>query len=421
MGATHTVRMKITGLGLCLPDSPDGRSGLSQLQKTLHTGLSHLRVSRQHNDALPVWGSIGSPDTTGLLVRESHLHKYSKATLLGAQAVRRALVDARISPPDLHGTAELLVGSTMFGLDALSRHYAASAQGGSGIDYLLQGTPGSMTSGIALLNGLETPNMTLAGSCVLGATLLTLAGQRLADPSVDTVIVVGVDAAYSPLLVDALTYNVDSAGETMGYTGTHPEGMRPLDRQANGAVWGDGAVALVLQRAESAASPILPPFRLRSLMGRNNGASPIGSGPAEPVAEDVLRLVQDGGLELSDIPVWFDFCEGTKFIQQYFAQILHEVRSRSGYTGEIKLSNCEAAYGHICAAVVLLKLLSGLSMVQHGVLYPAIGCQDPDPSIAADPILEAESRAVPRFLILAGGSGGDRAILLVDTDTSADS
>lgn len=411
--------IKITGLGLCLPETLDGKSDLRRVQSTLRSGQTRLRFSDQHSP-LHIWAAIDAPDTTGLRVSKKHLSKYSNATLLAAQAARLALSDAAIFPGFGNlNKIEMIVGSTMFGADALNRQKCAIVtEEYSGLDYMLQGTPGSLTSGLALLNGLDVSTITLTGSCVLGATLLTLAAQRLSDPGVEAIIIVGVDSAYSPLLAKALTYRLGTNRDTMAYIGKDPTQVRPLDKYARGSGWGDGAVAMVLQRANASKKPVLPPFRLCFRTGRSNGTSPIGSGPAKPFAEDVLMILHEAGLTMSEIPVWLDFCEGTPFIQNYFSQILTEIRELAGYDGIIRLSNCEASYGHIGAVTVLLKLISGLSMAQERVVYPAACCQQPDPAILATPILKAHALEVPRFIILSGGSGGDRAVLLVEIDRS---
>lgn len=409
--------LTITGVGLCLPETPTGCTDLDQVQQTLRSGSSRLRPLDPPTGRVRVWAPITRPDGTGLHVAPRHLAKYSTASVLGAQSVRRALLDAGLdgSGEEL-GRTELVVGSTMFGADASYRQHAAQLRGDpTGVDYMLQGTPGSVSSAIALLNQLDIPVTTLTGSCVLGAAMVTLAAQRLAAGAVDRVVVVGVDAPRTPLVEESLTYPLDQGSLTMGYTGDDPAEVRPLDRRARGAGWGDGAVALVIEKAKTSRPGVLPSFTLLSRMGRANGYSPIGSGDPAHVANDVAGLLVEAGLSMADVPVWLDFCEGSEFVQAYFAGIVRRVRELTGYRDRILLSNCEAAYGHIGAAAALLKLLSGLSMASQSVLYPAVGCQQPDQKIDATPVLEAiDGVAVQRFLVLSCGSGGDRGLLLVD-------
>jgi 3-oxoacyl-(acyl-carrier-protein) synthase len=245
------MKIAITGLGATCASGVDTASVLAAV-------LAGQSAARLIEDApeYGLKGAVAAVCSTDLHLAGIGPHlllDIDRVSLFSLHAAQQALLQAQSASRALTREAMPVVwGCSMGGLSTLDAGY---------VDVLVRGkkrvrpttVPMSMPSApafhVAHHFGLLGPVHTLSAACASSALAIGQACQMLERGEAQQVLVGGVDSMVAPTVLRAW-----QATGALAPTDAHnPQAScRPFDAQRKGFVMGEGAAALVLERADSA-------------------------------------------------------------------------------------------------------------------------------------------------------------------------
>ncbi|UGY94148.1 beta-ketoacyl synthase N-terminal-like domain-containing protein [Streptomyces gobiensis] len=423
----------LAGTGAVLPGlpGPDGLGGpcvdAGALWEVFRTGTTCLSRFDHPGIPLRIAGQVRNWDpATALGVPERIAARMARVTALSIGAVRSALDDAGLTPEDLNDDRTVLVIASMqFAFQEAGRYFAAYERGGPaalGMDYWLTGTPGSVASGICSVLGIRAQTLNITGGCNCSLRAMEVATTLLHAGTVDRAVVVGADATLDRIFL-ASTVHEGKRGFRASTLSADPGAVRPHDQEQDGNAPGEGALAVVLESGRpgtggtgSTGDGVRVPLRLRFRSSRNNGINPVDSGTSDNFVADVQDLLTWAGIGMDRLAFINGFAEGTRNIEDLFCDTVEGLRKAMDYGGILRLTNQEAAFGHISGCAGLLKFVSSALMFRHGTVGPVVGCRTPYARLDASPVLAHDTVPVDdRYaLLISSGAGGDATSLLIE-------
>lgn len=410
--------LTLAGIGAVLP-GPDGPCvDPPTLWEIIRTGTSCLTPFEYERLPLRIAGQVSGWDpVTALGVSARVGGRMARITALATGAVKNALDDAGLKPEDLDdGRTVLVVASLQFAFQEAGRYFTMYERGGQealGMEYWLTGTPGSVTSGICSVLGINAQTLTISGSCNCSLRALEVAATMLRAGTVDRAVVVGADATLDPICVSSTTFESKRRGFRISTVSADTGSVRPHDEEQDGNAPGEGALAVVLESARAARPGI--PLRLWFRSSRSNGSNPMISGSPENFSRDAHALLTHAGIGMERLAFVNSFADGSRHVEDLFCEALTGLRKATGYDGPLLLTNQEAAFGHVFGFVGLLKFVSSVLMFRHGTVAPVVGCRTPYARLDATPVRDGGVPLEGRHaLVTVAGGGGDATSLLIE-------
>lgn len=411
--------LTLAGIGAVLP-GPDGPCvDPPTLWEIIRTGTSCLTPFAYEGLPLRIAGQVSGWDpVTALGVSERVGGRMARITALATGAVKNALDDAGLKPEDLDdGRTVLVVASLQFSFQEAGRYFTMYERGGQealGMEYWLTGTPGSVTSGICSVLGINAQTLTISGSCNCSLRALEMAATMLHAGTVDRAVVVGADATLDPICVSSTTFESKRRGFRISTVSADAGSVRPHDEEQDGNAPGEGALAVVLESARAARTDGTP-LRLWFRSSRSNGSNPMISGSPENFSRDAHALLTQAGIGMERLAFVNSFADGSRHVEDLFCEALTGLRKATGYDGRLLLTNQEAAFGHVFGFVGLLKFVSSVLMFRHGTVAPVVGCRTPYARLDATPVRDGGVPLEGRHaLVTVAGGGGDATSLLIE-------
>ncbi|MEE9276724.1 MAG: beta-ketoacyl synthase N-terminal-like domain-containing protein [bacterium] len=275
--------------------------------------------------------------------------------------------------------------------------------------FLLEGLPNNLFSYLSALYEIMGPNGSVSSLSSCGAQALECGDRVLRQGGADAALVVGCGSWVDPLILFEL------AG--LGVLSKAAEGadsFRPFDRRRDGFLAGEGAAALLLETAESAAARGARP--LGRVLGAGN-CQEAGSGGHIPIPEEAAvracrEALADAALAPADLAFVLPHGSGTRKGDR------SELRALRGLLGEaagaVPLSGLKPYTGHMGAAGDVGELILGLRALAEGELPPTPGFERAEREFAGMDIPSA-ARAVAgsAFLSLSHSIGGQTSATVV--------
>jgi 3-oxoacyl-[acyl-carrier-protein] synthase II len=217
----------------------------------------------------------------------------------------------------------------------------------------------------------------MASACATGAEALALGLDIIRSGRADVVVAGGTEAVIHPLPIAGF-----AAMRAMSTRNDEPEkASRPWDKGRDGFVLGEGAGALVLERADHAAA------RGATVYARlaGSGITSDGFDIVQPDPEcrggirAMTRAIQDAGLTGADI-----------------AHVnAHATSTPVGDMGEIKgiraavgghpiITSTKSMSGHLLGAAGALESIAAILAIRDSVVPPTINLDDPDERLDLD-------------------------------------
>lgn len=276
--------------------------------------------------------------------------------------------------------------------------------------WLLRHLPNNVVCHAGIRFGFKGPNACVTNHCVGGLMAMAEAAASLRAGEADRAVAIGHDTPVEPETV--LHYH--NLGLLAGDT------VRPFDQRRAGTVFGEGAAAVVFERAAEAQA------RGAEVLGEFLGAGCVteatGILDVRPDGEGLARAIRlalaDAALAPGDVGMVVAHGNGTRASDASEAFALRAVWGR-----EIPpVTAFKWAFGHLFAASGSLDLVLALAALRDGVV-PGIPTLDGlDPALAPLPV--AASSQTPRSdvaVILCRGFGGMNSALVVRAARSASS
>ena len=264
--------------------------------------------------------------------------------------------------------------------------------------------PMLMPNGPAAYVGLEfgarAGVRAMASACATGAEALALGLDLIRLGRADVVIAGSTEAVIHPLPIAGF-----ASMRAMSTRNDDPErASRPWDKNRDGFVLGEGAGAIILERADHAAA------RGARIIARFAGAGVTSDGydivQPDPECRGGIRAmrmaIQDAGLTGADI----------KHVNA------HATSTPVGDMGEIKgiraaigdhpvITSTKSMTGHLLGAAGALESIATILAIRDSVVPPTINLDDPDDALDLDvAALKARPLDIPAAINNSFGFGG---------------
>jgi acyl transferase domain-containing protein/NADPH:quinone reductase-like Zn-dependent oxidoreductase/acyl carrier protein len=348
------------------------------------------------------------PSVFGISPREAAEMDPQQRLLL--EAVWSALEDGGIAPSTLAGThVGVYVGAS--GLDYGNMHVADLASIDS--HFMTGNTLSILANRISYIFDLRGPSFTIDTACSSSLVAFAQAQAAIAAGLIDTAIVAGVNLLLAPFPFIGF-----SRAGMLSPTGL----CRPFSAEADGYVRGEGVVAMVLTRLETASSLGYPVRAVALASGVNSDGRT--NGIALPATEGQLALLErvygQAGIDPNRLAFVEAHGTGTRVGDPAEAAAIGQALGQRRQA-RLPIGSVKSNIGHLEPASGLAGLLKALLALEHRVLPASLHLNAINPAIDFDEMnlsLATRKVALPAVgMWLAGvssfGFGGTNAHVVI--------
>ena len=379
-GESHDV--VVTGLGpiTAVGSGVDGLwEGLLAMASPIDTVASFDPSPWRTRIAAEVRGFRAGDHMEERLARR--LDRYSR---FAVASVGLALRDAGLAPDDADpDRVAVQVGSALGGVAHAERQVVAFLEDGvRAVDprVALHTFCGAASCNAAIHFGFTGPNSTNAMSCASGTIAIGDAWRLVRSGEADVAIAAGIEAPLSPLSFGAFaiiramsTRNEDPA-----------RACRPFDSDRDGFVMGEGACALVLERADHAAARGARVYGEVCGYGVTNDAHHMTAPRPDgaQAARAITRALHSAGMEASDVDLVSAHGSSTPLNDS--TETL-AIRSALGsHADRVAVFGTKPYHGHALGASGAIEAAITLLAMARGWVPPTLNLEQPDPACDLD-------------------------------------
>ena len=238
----------------------------------------------------------------------------------------------------------------------------------------------SATVHVSIYFGLRGPAITIASGCATGLDVLAWGAEQIRDGRADAAVVGATESPIFPMSFASAC----SLGILSKRNDAPEEAMRPFDKHRDGIVLSEGAVAVVLERADHAKAR--GARILGELLGFGSAAearNPLILDPEGLALSRAITLaINDAKLRPADIDhieshgvslAMYDQCETRAY-----------KRALGNHAYRMPVSAIKSMTGQAYAAGGLLSAAGALLTINTGLVPPTINLTDPDPACDLD-------------------------------------
>ena len=368
-----------------------GRSGITPIEVPWETGYEVNRAGIVTDFGLPEF-------------KVGHVGKSGRAARFARAACRMALEQAGALQTDRCGRMAVIVGTTWGEPLELEHDLQSHSADGTESGSRPNRHPFCRLAGdLGTELGLDGPEFVVSTTCAAGNHSISLASDLIRSGAADSALAVGVDALAYLVLLGFSRLLLQS-----------PDLCQPFDLNRKGTILGEGAGALLLERADRARS------REAGILAEvaGCGLSCDAAGPFESNAEDVRSLHVAAAQALREAecdPTDIDYvsAHGSATILNDRKETIFLKSLLGDHAYRVPVSSIKSMIGHAQAAASSLEAVACVLSLQHDVLYPTINLDTPDPACDLDYIANTfRERRVDTILSNAFGLGGNNAIVI---------
>jgi 3-oxoacyl-[acyl-carrier-protein] synthase II len=345
--------------------------------------------------------------------------KFGRFTHLGATAAVEAYADSGLDAHRATLSGDRMGVNFGVGLGGLpeieAMHDVWKASGYRRISpfFIIQIAPNLLAGQVSLLLDFRGPNMAVASACATSGHAIGEAAAAIARGDVDVMLAGGAESTVTPLAVGAFAQM-----RALSTRNDDPErASRPYDRDRDGFVLGEGAVAFVLEEWEQARARGARIYGELRGYGASADAHHLSS--LAPGAEGSVRAMraalQQSGLSPEEIDYVSAHATSTPGGDGEEAQGIATVFA-SNKAG-LHVSGIKSMTGHLLGGAGALGFFAALLAVHHDRVPPTINLENVDPRCAASGLNftanAAASKTVRAALSNSFGFGGTNASLVV--------
>ncbi|MGD0454208.1 MAG: beta-ketoacyl-[acyl-carrier-protein] synthase family protein [Solirubrobacteraceae bacterium] len=229
--------------------------------------------------------------------------------------------------------------------------------------------PNAAAAMIAQRYGFRGECCALVAACASG-TMAFGAGRRLlADGTLDAVLIGGADAAITLQVVAA--FRVMGALSRCGIA-------RPFDRRRDGFIIGEGAGAVVLERASAArergAAALAEVIGFGASTDAYHVSAPEPSGRTAAIA--IQRALACAGIGPDDVDYVNAHGTASQLNDQAETRALKAALGDRAY--EIPISSTKSTIGHLMGAAGMVEAVATVLALRDRVAPPTLGLEEPD-------------------------------------------
>ncbi|MFE6977138.1 beta-ketoacyl synthase N-terminal-like domain-containing protein [Streptomyces sp. NPDC057682] len=312
-----------------------------------------------------------------------------RATRWLTTVVRQAAADAGLGE-DL-AQVPVLVGTTMREQRSLELWWR------DGADLALE----DLHFGTALKAAFgASTTYTFSNACAASLYALGLATDMIEAGLADTVVVAGTDAATE-----------GGFGTLDRVQNDVPDALRPFDVTHKGMLMGEGAAAVVVQRAGTGSRPTHARVRGVSMgCDAHHATAPDPGG----ITRAVLDAHRRAGVRASDIDLVMLHGSGTPRNDQTESGVLRRIFQ--GTAAYPRMTAIKATTGHTLGGSGLLSLVMAVLAMKNGTVPQVLGLTDPIPEATGLGLVQGypAAGAVNVAQVDAFGFGGINAVAIVE-------
>lgn len=337
-----------------------------------------------------------------------NLRRADRCVLLALAAAREAAASARLGEAPVEAERlGVFFGSSRGPVGTWAESMRREASGERQPPTLLaNGTFASVSGVVSVALGARGACATVSATCASAAHAIALAAEQVASGALDAAV---AGAAEAPLHPAILTQFLEA-----GLLASHEDparACRPFDRARNGAVLGEGAGALVLERLRSARArgarvlAVLAGWGLATDAAQRTATSEDGEGLQRAIRQACRRA----GVEGSEVDYVNAHGTGTMLNDRAeWNAVAAAVREG------VPCSSTKPVTGHCAGATPALEAIVSVVALERGFIPPTATCETPDPACRTDPVARVgRSAALRRVLSVSLGFWGYNAALLL--------
>ena len=378
--STHTV--SVVGIGVRLPGHIATPDELAQALAGHHSVVDPLPeerwerlVAEVHPDQRPRrrWhGGTLTDHNWGLDrwhfgISADEAEQMDPQQRLALELVWEALADAGIRPSSLAGT-DTGVYAGAAGVDHAGRVFAPG----------VRTTPHTGQSGalsiianrVSYHLGVHGPSFVVDSACSASAVALHLAARDLADGTVGTAVVLGVNSLDSAA-INAYFHQVDGV--------MAPDGVcSPFSRAAHGYVRSEGGGALILRRTTDLTPGTREWVRLLGSAVTHDGRTPHLIAPnGHAQAKAITRALNAAGLTPEQVGAVFGHATGTAAGDAQELRGVAEAYRTRDREQPLLLTSVKPGLGHTEAASGVVNVMCAAVGARAGRIWPTLNHTDP--------------------------------------------
>jgi 3-oxoacyl-[acyl-carrier-protein] synthase II len=370
-----------------------GRNGVAPIRKFDPSGL-RTSIAAEVDDFDP------HDHADGRAVRTS-----DPSAIYLLAAAREALADAALQEPRDGLRVAVVTGLDVPQQSVVRGALALERDGPAGIDSfsILQGLPVAAGGLVAQTFDLRGPQQAVSAACASGAVALLQAAGLIRLGYADAAV------AGCTQTLDRLMLAVCGAARAISRSDDPERASRPFDRDRDGFAVGEGAAALVLERADHAAARGARPYA--ALAGGAQTSSLAGPtvNPADDCAACMGAALTDAGVAPVDVDAVSAHATGTPIGDRQEAEALALAFGR-----RVPAFAAKSMLGHCMSASAGLETVATVLAIRDGIVPPTINHCRPDPACDVDCVPNVARELSVRVALKSSfGFGGVNACLVL--------
>ena len=402
----------VTGLGALTPVGLDAPS----TWRALVAGESGVGPITQFDaSALPtrIAGEVKGFDPVEHL-GPKRAHRTARFSQLAIVAAREAVADAQLGEVEpIADRIGVTFGCAVAGTPETERNIRAMLEDGPKAVspfFVASTIPNMAACEVAIDLGLHGPVNASALACATGTYALIEARRLILAGEADVVVAGGGDAGINLAMLSGLSNmgplserNEDPAGAS-----------RPFDLDRDGFVFGEGAVALVVESAEHAEARGAEPYG--RVAGGALTADAFHMSAPEPsgryAALAIELALERAGIAPEELGYVCAHGTGTRANDSSESKAIRAVLGDA--TDSVPVSSPKSMVGHLIGAAGSLAAMACLLSIRDGVVPPTINLDNPDPDCDLDHVVNvARETPVNAAIANAFGFGGQNCVVAV--------
>ena len=399
------MKIAITGAGIISAIGNNKEHTLDALREG-RSGIGPMRHLQSCHKELPV-GEVELTDKE--LKVKAGLDQgleISRTTLLGIEAVRQALDEAKIKKQE--GKKIIFIsGTTVAGMDITEKHFnLASSDGIEDYSFIKQHECGSCTEAIAEHFGVFDECATISTACSSAANAIALGAQMLKEGKTDIVVAGGAEALS--------LFHLNGFNSLMILD---HEQCRPFDSTRQGLNLGEGAGYIVMEREDSAHERGVE--TLACVSGYGNACDAFhqtaSSDNGEGAYLAMTEAIRMAGLEPRDIQYVNAHGTGTPSNDKSESAALRRVFGDSLPS----ISSTKSATGHTTSASGGIETVICILAMRNGIIPANIGFKSADAE-CVNPIEEVTEKQIDNVMCNSFGFGGNDTSIIISRKATDD-
>lgn len=260
---------------------------------------------------------------------------------------------------------------------------------------------------VSISLGLRGPAVTSTAACAAGVQAVVDAVRLIRDGDADAIIAGGTESVVTELAIAGMA-NMRALSRRNG----EPErASRPFDVDRDGFVFGEGAVAMVLERREHAEARGARCYA--AVLGGATTADAYHIAAPDPegrgAARAMTRALRHADLAPDDVDFVCAHATATPIGDVAEARAIRQVFDR--HADRLAVSAPKSMIGHLLGAAGALSALVAVKAIHEGVIPPTINLDRQDPEVDLDCVPHVARRAPVRAALANGfGFGGQNIV-----------